>query len=69
MPTNDNNIRRTAMGACASCGEYRDIPCNATCTPGKKFKLNRSRRALRDARKSWAVREKIRIDNELIRDL
>jgi len=60
---------RTATGGCVSCGAYGGSQHRPTCQPGKKFKLGRSRRARHDARASWAVREKERVELELIGDL
>jgi hypothetical protein len=63
--------RLTQSGACAACGAYGGSQHRPNCRPrtGPRLRLGRMRNAKRDARLSAAVREKIRIDDELVRDL
>lgn len=61
--------RLTQSGACAVCGAYGGSQHRPNCRPrtGPPFRLGRMRNVDRDARNSAAIREKIRIDNELAR--
>ena len=59
MLTTDN-VRRTAMGACASCGTYR-ADCPATCPRGKEYTRGPSRYANPDDPFSPAFEERRQI--------
>ncbi|MBV9322310.1 MAG: hypothetical protein JO352_00825 [Chloroflexi bacterium] len=63
--------RFTQSGACATCGAYGGTQHRPNCRPrtGPRFRLGRMRNVRRDARNSAAVREKMRVDDELVRDL
>jgi hypothetical protein len=62
--------RITRSGACAACGFYPGVQLHTCRLPGApRLHLGRMRNAKRDARNSAAVREKIRIDNELVHGL
>ena len=65
-------FKKTAdLGACAWCGAYGNSAHRWNCEsrPDLGVRLEPSRRAARDRRTSWAIREKRRIDCELVRDL
>ena len=61
MSLTDN---KTRSGACRSCG-YLNDQHSATCVPGRKFRLEPSRRAPRDARISATVRANHRMQEWL----
>jgi hypothetical protein len=64
--------RTTQSGACAVCGAYGGSQHRRPdCRPrtGPRFRLGRMRNARRDARNSAAILEKMRIDDDLVRDL
>ncbi|MBV9577332.1 MAG: hypothetical protein JO057_01945 [Chloroflexi bacterium] len=69
MPVN-NSPRLTQSGACAACGAYGGTQ-HPDCHPrtGPRLQLGHMRGAQRDARNSTVVREKLRIDSGLVRDL
>lgn len=57
-------VRRTPMGACASCGAYDNTPCRPACTPGKKFQLGPSQWARPDVPFSPAFLRRLRMERE-----
>jgi len=57
------------MGACKSCGVYRNIQHRPTCCPGRKFQLQPSRQARRDSLTSAVVRINLGLQDRLVRDL
>ena len=60
MQSTNNNIRRTTLGACASCGAYR-LSCYDWCTPGKRFERGPSRFSRKNDPTSYAFWERNRI--------
>jgi hypothetical protein len=61
----------TRSGACVICGAYGSSPHRPNCAPrtGPRIRLGHWRRARADARKSAAIRKKLRVDDELTRGL